>query len=65
MLILKAPITNAAGDKFCDIFHNVQKNKACWQSILMKHHTLFVSKIWNYRLLQIIGGILCIKLMDI
>ena len=27
ILILKAPITTAADDKFCDIFPNFQKNK--------------------------------------
>ena len=35
----------------------------CWQTILMKYQALFVifeksGKIWNYRLLQIVGGAL-------
>ena len=66
-LTLKAPITTAADDKFWEIFPNFQKNKVwyfmrivCQQTILMKYHALFVifekGKIWNCRLLQIIGG---------
>ena len=45
----------------------------CHQTILMKYHVLFVifekkkkkknSKIWNCRLLQIIGGALRVKKM--
>ena len=66
-LTLKAPITTAADDNFCDIFPNLRKNKVwyfmrivCQQTILMKYHALFVvfwksSKIINCRLLQIIG----------
>ena len=42
LLTLKAPITTAADDKFCDIFSNFRKIKACWQTILMKYHVLFV-----------------------
>ena len=48
-LTLKAPITTAADDKFCDIFPNFQKNKVWYftrivvkQTILMKYHALFV-----------------------
>ena len=38
----------------------------CEQTILMKYRALFVifekiSKIWNCRLLQIVGGALCIN----
>ena len=65
----------AADDKFCDIFPNFQKNKvimifhenrlpaddsheiSCLISYFWKS-----SKIWNYRLLQIIGGTLWVKL---
>ena len=68
-LTFKAPITTAADNKFCDNFPNFRKNKVwyymrivCQQTILMKYHALFVifekSKIWNCRLLQIIGGAL-------
>ena len=40
----------------------------CQQTILMKYHALFVAflksrKIWNCRLLQILGGALWIKLI--
>ena len=47
---LNVSITTAADDKFCDIFPNfLKQNKVwhfmrtvCWQTILMKKHTLFV-----------------------
>ena len=49
LLTLKAPITTATDDKFCDIFLNFQKNKVWYymrivsqQTILMKYHALFV-----------------------
>ena len=69
-LSLKAPITTAADDKFCDIFPNFLKNKVlyfmrivCHQTVLMKYYSLFVnfeksSKFFNCCLLQIIGGAL-------
>ena len=41
---LKAPITTAADDKFCDIFFNYQKKiryDISWE-ILMKYRALFV-----------------------
>ena len=47
-LTLKAPITTAADDNFCEIFPNFRKNKVyfmrivCQQTILMKYHALFV-----------------------
>ena len=41
-LTLKAPITTAADDKFCDIFPIFDKNKVCQQTILMKYHALLV-----------------------
>ena len=49
-LTLKAPITTAADNKFCDIFANFQKNNKVWyfmrivcqQTILIKYHALFV-----------------------
>ena len=48
-LTLKAPITTAADDKFCDIFSNFRKNKVCYfmrivcqQTILMIYHALFL-----------------------
>ena len=48
-LTLKAPITTAADDKFCDIFRVFNKNNVwyfmrivCQQTILMKYHALFV-----------------------
>ena len=49
ILTLKAPITTAADEKFCDIFPNFQKNKVwyfmriiCKQTIFMKYHAIFV-----------------------
>ena len=47
-LNLKAPITTAADDKFCEIFPNFRKKAwyfmriVCQQTILMKYHALFV-----------------------
>ena len=42
-LTLKALITTAPYDKFCDIFPNFQKNKVWYfMTILMKYHALFV-----------------------
>ena len=59
---LKAPITSAAEDKFCDIYQ---------QTSLMKYNALFssfekkkekkIAKFWNGRLLQIIGGALWVN----
>ena len=71
-LTLKAPITTAADNKFCNIFLNFQKNKVwfflrivCQQTILVKYQALFVifesGKIWNCHLLQIKGGTLWVK----
>ena len=68
-LTLNAPFTTAADDKFCDIFPNLKKNEVyfmrivCQQTILIKYHALFIKsgKIWNCRLLQIIGGALLVK----
>ena len=48
VLTLKAPITTAANNQYCDIFHNFRNNKVyfmriiCWQTILMKYRALFV-----------------------
>ena len=49
-LALKAPITTATDDKFCDIFPYFRKKNKVWyfmrivcqQTILMKYHALFV-----------------------
>ena len=49
-LTLKASITTAANDKFCNIFLNFQKKKKVWyfvrifcqQTILMKYHAFLV-----------------------
>ena len=74
-LTLKAPITTATADKSCNIFPNFQKNKVwyfmrivCQQTILTKYHALFVifekkRKIWNCRLLKIIGGALWVTIL--
>ena len=52
----------AADNKLCDIFLIFREK----QMILMKYHALFFffekkSRIWNCRLLQIIGGALWVK----
>ena len=75
ILTHKAIITTAADDKICDIFLIINKNKVwyymrivCQQTTLMKYHAIFViekkSKIWNCRLLQIIGGALRVKTIE-
>ena len=74
VITLKAAITTAADDKFCDIFPNFPKKNKVWyfirivcqQTIIMKYHALFVifekaTKFENCRLLQIIGGALRVK----
>ena len=59
ILTLKAPITTAADNKFCNIFLNFQKNKVwyfirivCQQTILMKYRALllFLKKRKNLKL---------------
>ena len=72
MLTLKAPTTNAADDNFCDIFPNFRKNgMILHENRLPSYESHEISwficyfwksgKIWNCRLLQIIGGALWVK----
>ena len=73
-LTLKAPITTTADDKLCDIFPNSppppsKKKKRygiLWESSAHEISCLICyfqkgGKIWNCRLLQIIGGTLWVK----
>ena len=65
-LTLKAPITTAADDKLWDIFHNFRQNKVWFSrrfswNIMPYWLILKSGKIWNCRLLQIIGGALRVK----
>ena len=69
-LTLKAPITTAEDDKFCDIFHNFRQKiryDITWNRLPAddSHEISCLigyfwksSKIWNCRLLQIIDGAL-------
>ena len=68
-LALKAPITTAADDTFCDIFPNFRKKCMTFHENCLSaddsHEIVFLicyfwksGKIWNCRLLQIIGGAL-------
>ena len=59
---IKAPITTAADNKFCDNFPNIRKNKDDSHEISCLICYFWKScKIWNCRLLQIIGGTLWVK----
>ena len=73
-LILKAPITTAADDKFCKIFPNFRKNNVwycmrivCQQTNDSHEISCLIcyfwksGQIWNCRLLQIIGDALRVK----
>ena len=72
-LTLKVPITTAADDTFCDIFLNFRKkygmifHENCLPTDNSREISCLIfyfwksSKIWNYRLLQIIGGALGVK----
>ena len=72
-LTLKAPITTAADDKFCNIFPNFRKkySMTSHENRLPADDSHEIScficyfwksiKIWKCRLLQIIGGVLWVK----